>query len=177
MQLAHDYSFAAHGWLEQHQADLPSEENRFRARRDAITPAEALEVIEWHEFQITAKLARATRGRLAAEEDEDEQDADESWDIGSDWSDDDRDDEEIDMAAIHQSDADGSAKVALLGIEAPDRRLDHPAGRLSAGRRANPGLCAAAHAAAPPAGGSSAGGSHIPSPGVRRLIRFVLAIG
>lgn len=115
VQLAHDYSFAAHGWMQSHEADLPSEEQRFRAPRDAITPAEALEVIAWHEFQITAKLSRATRGRLRAAEETDEEEADESWDTGSDWPDDDED--EVDMAEIYQSDADGSARVALLGIE------------------------------------------------------------
>jgi hypothetical protein len=128
VQLAHDYSRAAHQWIERHEADLPDEANRFRARRDAITPAEALEVIAWHEFQITAKLARATRGRLEAEEEQAEQDED--WDAVGNWTDDEGDwsaedaadgweddEEEIDMAAIHQSDADGSARVALLGIE------------------------------------------------------------
>jgi hypothetical protein len=130
VQLAHDYAMAVHQWLDAHQADWPSEENRFRARRDAITPAEALEVIGWHGFQIAAKLSRAMRGHFeaveeleeAAEEfevaDEELPDALESWDTGSPWADDeDYEEEEIDLAEIHQHDADGSGKVALLGIE------------------------------------------------------------
>jgi hypothetical protein len=112
VRLAHDYGMAVHRWLEAHQSDMPSEENRFRARRDAVTASEALEVIAWHGFQITVKLTRATRGRFEAVEELEE--ADESWDTGSDWDD---EDEPIDLAEIHQQDADGSAKVALLGIE------------------------------------------------------------
>jgi hypothetical protein len=41
VRLSHDYAMHVHAWLEQHESDFPAEENRFRARRDAISPTEA----------------------------------------------------------------------------------------------------------------------------------------
>ena len=79
-----------------------------------MLPAEALDVISWHHFQIGVKLARFSRGKFEAEEELAEEG--ESWDTGSEWQDED-DEDDIDLAAIHQQDADGSVKVALLGIE------------------------------------------------------------
>jgi hypothetical protein len=79
-------------------------------------------VIAWHHFQINVKLARATQGRLEAEAeaaenwDADEEDASE-WDTGSDWQEDSDEEEDIDLEEIHLHDANGSAKVALIGIE------------------------------------------------------------
>jgi hypothetical protein len=110
VQLSHDYAMQVHEWIRAHEQDLPAEEERFRAARDAITPTEALEVISWHHMQIGVKLSRATHGRLEAMEETEE--AGEEWETGSEWSDDD-----VDLAEIHQHDADGSARVALLGIE------------------------------------------------------------
>lgn len=123
VRLSHEYAMVVHQWLDEHQEDMPSEENRFRAQRDAITPPEALEVISWHGFQIAAKLSRATRGRFEAVEEEADAEGeefwdadDDSWDTGSEW-DDDEDEGDFDLAAVYQDDADGSAKVALIGIE------------------------------------------------------------
>jgi hypothetical protein len=113
VRLSHDYGMEVTRWLNENEKQLPSERGRFREARDCVTPAEAVEVIGWHHFQIGVKLARATRGRFEAEEEIEE--AGEEWDIGIDWEDDDEDD--VDLAEIHQQDADGSAKVALIGIE------------------------------------------------------------
>jgi hypothetical protein len=71
-------------------------------------------VIAWHHFQINVKLARATHGRFEAVDEAEERG--EVWDTGAAWEDEDADDE-VDLEAIHISDANGSAKVALLGIE------------------------------------------------------------
>jgi hypothetical protein len=117
---------AVHAWLRRREEDLPSEENRMRSARDPITPGEALEVIAWHHFQISVKLARAAHGRLSAEiDDADDELDEETWDTGSGWMEPD-DEEEPDEAFeevedivrnARLSDADGSAKVAMLGIE------------------------------------------------------------
>jgi hypothetical protein len=110
VRLSHDYGMDVHRWIQAHEADFPADENRFREARDAITPAEALEVIAWHEFQIGVKLARATHGLFESREEAEEG---ENWETGNDWVDGDQ----IDLADIDLQDANGSAKVALLGIE------------------------------------------------------------
>ena len=113
VRLSHDYGMEVTGWLAEHEKQLPTEEVQLRDQRDCVTPAEAIEVVAWHHFQIGVKLARATRGRFEAVEEAAE--AGETWDTGIEWEEDDEDD--IDLAQIHQHDADGSAKVALIGIE------------------------------------------------------------
>jgi hypothetical protein len=117
VQLSHDYAMEVHRWLARHEDGFPSEENRFRAGRDAITPAEALEVISWHHFQINIKLKRAARGLYRADEELDEADDEESWDTGASWDDDDEGQEELALRSMQLEDVHGSAKVALIGIE------------------------------------------------------------
>lgn len=112
VKLSQDYGLDVHHWLQDHEQEIASSK---RPTRDGVLPSEALDVISWHEFQIGVKLARASRGRFEAEEEIAEVEGD-SWDTGSDWQDEENEDD-IDLAAIHQQDADGSAKVALLGIE------------------------------------------------------------
>ncbi|MBW3597971.1 MAG: hypothetical protein KY475_11930 [Planctomycetes bacterium] len=115
VQLSRDYAMAVHRWLQGHEDDFSSEDDRMRSTRDPVSPGEALEVISWHHFQISVKLARAAGGRDSAElEDEDE---DKSWDAGSGWIDDEEEEIQDIVRQTHLHDADGSAKVALLGIE------------------------------------------------------------
>jgi hypothetical protein len=131
VRLSHDYGHQVQAWLTAHEHDFPGDADRFRAQRDCITPAEALEVVAWHHFQIAVKLARATRGLLESQtgddldpaddfdagwDVDDAEDIDLGWDSESGGEFDDGDDA-IELAEIHLHDANGSAKVALLGIE------------------------------------------------------------
>lgn len=99
---AEAYAFAVHQWCKERcdlfdeQGELILASNLEREQSDATAYAaqlsEAADVVRWYEFQITAKLFRAlSKGpedRFAAESDD-----------------------------FASRDADGSAKVALIGIE------------------------------------------------------------
>jgi hypothetical protein len=102
-----DYAKAVNQWFDDHE-DLLAEygarlESRLQMELEGDNPAaeavavqDAADVIRWYQFQIAVKLMRAVNWEVDADEE------------GSD-------DEEI--REIHEHDRDGSAKVALIGID------------------------------------------------------------
>lgn len=77
---------------------------------------ETLDVLEWYSLQIGVKLMRAMSGQLALEDEtEFETNGDEATDEDADepW----QDEVEDALRSAERTDRDGSAKVALIGIE------------------------------------------------------------
>jgi hypothetical protein len=107
--LAHRYAMEASRWLDgsdKQVAALPAGDPEHGPA--PITAEEALSILSWYVFQIKIKLVRALSGALEVEQEEAfaEFDDDDEWEFDDDgeWD-------------THASDADGSAKVALIGIE------------------------------------------------------------
>jgi hypothetical protein len=102
MQLSLD----SHHWLRGHAEALellPAESG------GGVSPAEAVEVLNWYCLQIGVKLSRALSTRFA-------DDGGEPWALDAEWQ---EGPDEIDEALeeAERIDRAGSAKVALLGIE------------------------------------------------------------
>lgn len=109
--LAHPLVAAAHDYAQQVNVWFKASHDCFEEKRDELTSrvtlglqgrdpedevieiADATEVIRWYQFQIAVKLARAVSGKADDAEEPDEE------------------------MAEFPSDVDGSAKVALLGID------------------------------------------------------------
>jgi hypothetical protein len=101
------YGTVAHRWLREHAEGI-AESARDEAGR--VSPSEAIDVLRWYSFQVGVKLNRALSERFLNRH------ADEpKWDTGSDWDADLEHDELV--AEAGRVDRDGSAKVALIGIE------------------------------------------------------------
>ena len=102
VQSAHDYHRLADGWFEERPGrfeekgeelsrELLLEVHESDPEAEAVRIADAVDVIRWYEYQIAVKLTRAA-----------------GQDLEDDW---DEDDDPV------QNDANGSAKVALLGMD------------------------------------------------------------
>jgi len=93
LKAAEAYMDVAHAWLKAHndQAEANTES------AGGIAFADVFDVISWYHMQIFVKLTRAASGLRAAEK-------------VKPW-------EEDELAEIDRYDANGSAKVALIGIE------------------------------------------------------------
>ena len=68
----------------------------------ALDLNDALEIVQWYHMQIAVKLERALSSKAHDDEDPDEYDDPEDRAL---------------MEGVHRSDADGSAKVALIGVD------------------------------------------------------------
>jgi hypothetical protein len=108
VSLAMDYGMQVHRWLLQH---IPENEeaatDRPQAGAEQIGREEALEVLHWYVHQIGVKLSRAMPGVQELVEELDMTDDEEETE------------DEVGGALVNaaQQDRDGSAKVALIGIE------------------------------------------------------------
>ena len=100
--LARSYGREASAWLRKNEESLTAPAGDKPYPEEMITADEALSILSWYVFQIEIKLMRGLSGAIDLEE---EIDYEESLD-----------DEDDDRNA-YPSDADGSAKVALIGIE------------------------------------------------------------
>lgn len=107
------YAQLVNQWLEAHEAVFEQKgeslEQQFSLGLDDCDPEEeslaigdAIEVVRWYQFQIPVKISRGVGSREMEAEDE------------PDLFEDDSDTED---ATVYPSDADGSVKVALLGID------------------------------------------------------------
>jgi len=93
LHAAEEYMDAAHAWLKvQPEPQHAPDQNAEPGSLDDLT-----DVIGWYHMQIAVKLTRASSGLRSAEKIK-------PW-------------EEDILEEVHRSDADGSAKVALIGIE------------------------------------------------------------
>lgn len=99
------YAWRVQSWFKEHEPLLDECEKELNSRllmelpdddpeSEAVALNDAAEVIRWYQFQITVKLQRA----LHQEQDQDEE-------MDDDWR------------AAEEQDRDGSAKVALIGID------------------------------------------------------------
>jgi hypothetical protein len=79
-----------HGLKQRLQMELPGDD----PEGEAVAVTDAADVIRWYQFQIAVKLMRAL-----GQDEEEEEELDEE------------------MREIHDHDRDGSAKVALIGID------------------------------------------------------------
>lgn len=106
----HDYVKAVNGWLDSNwsfldavdrlvEKKLGQDDSRHELEESVVSPADALEEIAWYRILIPSKLIRA----LSAFDQED-------------WT-----------GSAEQPDADGSAKVALIGIERSRRAWERVA--------------------------------------------------
>ncbi|HQU43554.1 MAG TPA: hypothetical protein PK867_12130 [Pirellulales bacterium] len=106
-QMGEDYAEKASEWFEAHETLLNDYQQQLESRlqmelagdepeAEAVAVQDAADVIRWYQFQIAVKLMRAL-----------------NWEV--DAEDEDADDDEI--REIHALDRDGSAKVALIGID------------------------------------------------------------
>ena len=112
VQLAMEYAMQARQWLNQHSppdeepaiGPTPAERNAHEVRRE-----DAVDILRWYSHQIGVKLARA----LHADRDREEEG---QFDVVDEV---DQEEDEIRSAVVEaaQMDRDGSAKVALIGIE------------------------------------------------------------
>lgn len=99
------YAWRVESWFKKHESVFEECEESLNARLlmelpgddpqgEAVALNDAAEVIRWYQFQITVKLQRALH-----------QDDDEEEELDDDWR------------AAEEQDRDGSAKVALVGID------------------------------------------------------------
>ncbi len=97
---AEAYADAVHDWFEQHGTEFQQQEERLQTelrlglenvdpQAEAVEIGDAVDVVHWYQYQIAVKLARA---------------------LAQDW-------DHESTAEIDRHDANGSAKVALLGID------------------------------------------------------------
>ncbi len=108
--LAREYAQMVQRWFEEEfsvERNLHDDSGTTKASEEDVSATEAIEVIRWYQFFIAAKLMRAIGSSDRAAQTE-ELFADEGP----------YEDEEYDAEAAYvvQSDADGSAKVALIAI-------------------------------------------------------------
>jgi hypothetical protein len=100
------YARLVQKWFKEHESLLEEYEETLSSRlhielpgddpqSEAVALTDAAEVVRWYQFQIAAKLGRA----LDQDDDEEEEDLDDEW------------------RAAQEQDRDGSAKVALIGID------------------------------------------------------------
>ena len=87
-RLSDEYLWAAHRWLERRRGHVPAE------------AADAVEVIAWYHMFIHVKFTRALSGQMDRADEDDEDDA-----------------PVAEQGNPFPSDADGSAKVAIIAIE------------------------------------------------------------
>lgn len=99
------YAWRVRSWFKEHEPQLDECEKSLNDRLlmdlpgddpqgEAVALNDAAEVIRWYQFQITVKLQRALH-----QEPDDEEETDDDW------------------RAAEEHDRDGSAKVALVGID------------------------------------------------------------
>jgi hypothetical protein len=105
-RLGQDYAGEVDTWFKAHERLFAECEQALNQRlrmeldgdqpeAEAVALADAAEVIQWYQYQIAVKLMRALTDEGDAEEEADDDDA----------------------RATHEYDRDGSAKVALIGID------------------------------------------------------------
>lgn len=105
-RLGEGYARLVQSWFKQHESLLEQCGEELTSRlhmelpgdnpeAEAVALTDAAEVVRWYQFQIAAKLMRAL----------DQDDEDEGEEIDEDWR------------AAQEQDRDGSAKVALIGID------------------------------------------------------------
>lgn len=123
-QRAQQYITNVNNWF---RDEFSSEENVHddmqtvsRTEDEDITIQDAVAVIRWYQFFIAVKLMRALSGAIEVDEDEDLIDDDDlSMDFLTDYEA--ADDDEVDFdeitARTERMDANGSAKVALVGLD------------------------------------------------------------
>ena len=133
IRLAQDYSRRANEWLTEHVHDEePTESQSDSPPEQQIGREEALDIIRWYLHQIEVKLWRALHSMYEHneeldqlhDEDQDEEDRDEEGQVEEkqgeeDESEEDESEEDLYSALVSaaRNDRDGSAKVALIGIE------------------------------------------------------------
>lgn len=117
--LAREYAQMVQRWFEEEfsvERALHDDGGAVGSTEEDVSATEAIEVIRWYQFFIAAKIMRAIGGSDRAAQTEDSANPEEIF------ADEERhEDEEYDAeAAVVQSDADGSAKVALIAINRSD---------------------------------------------------------
>ncbi|HEY3026819.1 MAG TPA: hypothetical protein VGJ55_11770 [Pyrinomonadaceae bacterium] len=121
--LAREYAQMVQRWFQEEfsvERNLHDDSGLANSSEEDVSATEAIEVIRWYQFFIAAKLMRAIGGsdravqtdesatgeEIFADEEPYEEPEDEEYDAGA--------------AYVVQSDADGSAKVALIAISRSD---------------------------------------------------------
>jgi hypothetical protein len=107
-------------WFEEEfsvERTLHDDSGAVDSTEEDVSATEAIEVIRWYQFFIAAKLMRAIGGSDRAVQTEESANAEEIFADEAPYE-----DEEYDAEAAYvvQSDADGSAKVALIAINRSD---------------------------------------------------------
>jgi len=113
--LAREYAQMVQRWFEEEFSVEPTHDDSgpVNSTEDDVSATEAIEVIRWYQFFIAAKLMRAIGGSDRAAQTEDSANPEEPFADGEPYEDEEYDAEAADVV---QSDANGSAKVALIAI-------------------------------------------------------------
>jgi len=114
--LAREYAQMVQRWFEEEfsvEHNLYDDSGTAKASEEDVSATEAIEVIRWYQFFIAAKLMRAISGSDRAAQTEDSASTEEIFADEEPFEDEEYDAEADDVV---QSDADGSAKVALIAI-------------------------------------------------------------
>jgi len=118
--LAREYAQMVQRWFEAEfsvERNLHDDSGVADSSEEDVSATEAIEVIRWYQFFIAAKLMRAIGSSDRAAQTEDSANAEQLFADEEPYE-----DEEYDAEAAYvvQSDADGSAKVALIAINRSD---------------------------------------------------------
>ena len=118
--LAREYAQMVQRWFEEEfsvERNMHDDSGASDSTEEDVSATEAIEVIRWYQFFIAAKLMRAIGGSDRAVQTEDSANSEELFADEEPYEDEDYDAE---TAYVVQSDAEGSAKVALIAINRSD---------------------------------------------------------
>lgn len=114
-QATRAYAFAVEEWFKQ-EPDSQATRNEGR-NEEELTIQNAIEVIRWYQFFIAAKTFRAVSGSDGLDLETEDDEIFPNFLTDDDVEDDEDLDDDTVMAMAERMDANGSAKVALVGID------------------------------------------------------------
>lgn len=118
--LARHYADMVQHWFKEEfsvESNLHDDSGAADSTEEDVSATEAIEVIRWYQFFIAAKIMRAVMG---SDRDDRTEDSGNPEEIFADEEPYEGEDYDAEAAAVVQSDANGSAKVALIAINRSD---------------------------------------------------------